>query len=78
MNWQALIQIVLKVFEKNPQLAEQLINLLLNLFVNNPPLLHKAVEAGLAQASVSKQMKKIALFLFSFYFSSLHQQYRSL
>lgn len=54
MNWQALLQIVLKVFEKNPQLAEQLINILLNLFVNNPALLHKAVETGLAQVEVPK------------------------
>ena len=53
MNWGALLQIILSVFEKNPDLAGQLITTLLNLFVNNPAVLNKAVSVGLAHAEAS-------------------------
>jgi len=51
MNWTALLQVVLNVFEKNPQLAETLLTTLFSLFANNPPLVAKAVQVGLAHAS---------------------------
>lgn len=50
MNWGALRQVILNVFEKNPQLAESLVTALLNLFVNNPNVLSEAVSTGLAMA----------------------------
>ena len=53
MNWGALLQVVLNVFEKNPQLAESLLASILNLFVNNPTVLNKAVTVGIAQVEKS-------------------------
>ena len=53
MNWGALLQVVLNVFEKNPQLAESLLTSVLNLFVNNPTVLSKAVTVGIAQVEKS-------------------------
>ena len=53
MNYLALLQIILGVFEKNPQLAETLLTTLLNLFVTQPPLLAKAVSVGLAHAEAA-------------------------
>jgi hypothetical protein len=53
MNWGALIQIILSVFEKNPELAGSLITSLLNLFVSNPAILTKAVSVGIAHAEAA-------------------------
>ena len=57
MNWMALLQVVLNVFEKNPALAETLLSTLLNLFVSQPPLLAKAVSVGLAHAEAALPAK---------------------
>ena len=53
MNWGVLLQIVLSVFEKNPDLAAQLISSLLNLFVSNPAVLNQAVTVGIAHAAAA-------------------------
>lgn len=53
MNWMALLQAVLTVFEKNPELAQTLLTALLNLFVQQPPLLAKAISIGLAHAEAA-------------------------
>lgn len=53
MNWMALLQVVLTVFEKNPELAQTLLTALLNLFVQQPPLLAKAISIGLAHAEAA-------------------------
>ena len=53
MNWMALVQVVLGVFEKNPALAETLLTTLLNLFAAKPALLDKAVTVGLAHAAAT-------------------------
>ena len=53
MNWMALLQVVLTVFEKNPELAQTLLTALLNLFVPQPPLLAKAISIGLAHAEAA-------------------------
>ena len=53
MNWMALLQVVLNVFEKNPERAQTLLTALLNLFVTQPPLLAKAVSVGLAHAEAA-------------------------
>jgi hypothetical protein len=60
MNWQALLQVVLGVFEKNPDLAGQLVSSLLNLFVSNPAILNKAVTVGIAHAEASLPKTPVA------------------
>jgi len=59
MNWGALIQIVLSVFEKNPDLAGNLIQALLSLFANNPTILAKAVTVGIAHAEAALPQKSV-------------------
>ncbi len=51
MNWGALVGVIIKVFENNPQLAQTLLTALFQLFANNPPILAKAVNVGLAHAA---------------------------
>lgn len=61
MNWAALLQVVLNVFEKNPALAESLLTGLLNMFVNNPALLTKAVAVGVAHLETNLPASPISL-----------------
>ena len=61
MNWGALLQVVLNVFEKNPGLAENLLTSVLNLFTSNPSILTKAINIGLAKASSSIPAEHLVL-----------------
>lgn len=49
MNWNALIQVVLNIVEKNPQLLEDLITALMKLFAGNPAILTQAVTVAVAK-----------------------------
>ncbi len=53
MNWSSLLTVILTVFEKNPDLAGNLLTALLNLFVQQPAILQKAVAVGLAHAEAA-------------------------